>query len=147
MNVTYQANLLDLRNKAALRGAEPNPNESAAVLPREPLALSIYLPTGSEPGDYEVQVTQGPSQPLSKAEGSAISLNHIVVLEVKIGSTTVAARSIPVLDSAVRNELELLSGAGEREVVIHAKPAARVSQGHAATRGRASPGRKRQRGR
>jgi hypothetical protein len=83
-NVTYQANLLDLRNKAALRGAEPNGNESPAVLPREPLALSIYLPTGSEPGDYEVQVTQGPGQPLLKAQLTATLRDHITVLDVKL---------------------------------------------------------------
>jgi Cell wall synthesis protein CwsA len=83
-SVTYQANLLDLRDKAALRGAESGGNGSAAVLPRAPLALSIYLPTGSEPGDYEVQVTKGPGQALLKAEGNAILRDHVAVLEVKL---------------------------------------------------------------
>jgi hypothetical protein len=83
-NVSYRANLLDLRNKAALRGAGQNGNESPAVLPREPLDLLIYLPTGSEPGKYEVQVTQGPAQPLLKAQGNASLRDHIAVLEVKL---------------------------------------------------------------
>jgi len=83
-NVTYQANLLDLRSKAALRGAEQNGNESPVVLPREALALSVYLPTGSEPGDYEVQVTQGPGQPLLKAQGSATLRDHVAVLDVRL---------------------------------------------------------------
>jgi hypothetical protein len=83
-NVTYQADLLDLRNKAALRGAEENRNEAAAVLPPATLGLSIYLPTGSEPGAYEVQVTRGPGQPLLKAHGQARMRDHIAVLELKL---------------------------------------------------------------
>jgi len=83
-NVTYQANLLDLRNKAALRGAEANANEADAVLPAKPLDLSIYLPTGSEPGDYDVQITQGFGEPLLKAHGQASLRDHITVLEIKL---------------------------------------------------------------
>jgi len=83
-NVKYEANLVDLRNKAALRGAESSAGQTAAVLPRAPLALSIYLPTGSEPGNYEVQVTQGPGQALLKADGKATLRNHIAVLDVKL---------------------------------------------------------------
>jgi len=83
-NVKYEANLVDLRNKAALRGAESTAGQAAAVLPRQPLALSIYLPTGSEPGDYEVQVTQGPGQALLKADGKASLRDHIAVLDVKL---------------------------------------------------------------
>jgi hypothetical protein len=49
-NLMYQADFLDLRNKAALRGSEQNGNKAPSVLPRAPLDLSIYLPTGSEPG-------------------------------------------------------------------------------------------------
>jgi ABC-type nickel/cobalt efflux system permease component RcnA len=50
-NVTYQANLLDLRERSALRGAALNLNGAPIELPRGALALSIYLPTGSEPGN------------------------------------------------------------------------------------------------
>jgi hypothetical protein len=74
----------NLRNKAALRGAEGNGNEAAAVLPPAPLNLSIYLPTGSEPGDYEVQVTRGSGQPLLKAQGQARLRDHIAVLDLKL---------------------------------------------------------------
>jgi hypothetical protein len=83
-SVTYQANLLDLRNKGALRGPESGGNESPGALPRAPLALSIYLPTGSEPGDYDVQVTQGPGQALLKTEGKATLRDQITVLDVKL---------------------------------------------------------------
>jgi len=83
-SVTYEADLLDLRNKAALRGAEGNGDEAAAVVPQAALDLSIYLPTGSDPGDYEVQVTQGPGQPLLKAQGQARLRDHIAVLEIRL---------------------------------------------------------------
>jgi hypothetical protein len=45
---------------------------------------SIYLPTGSEPGEYEVQVTQGPGQPLLKAQGQARLRDDVAVLEIKL---------------------------------------------------------------
>lgn len=83
-NLTYQADLLDLRNKAALRGNETNENEPPALLPAAALNLSIYLPTGSEPGEYELEVTQGPGEPLLKAQGQANLRDHIAVLEVQL---------------------------------------------------------------
>ncbi len=83
-NATYQANLLDLREKSALRGAEPNANGSPVELPRAALALSIYLPTGSEPGKYEVEVVEQPDNPFVTSEGSAVLRDHIAVLEVRL---------------------------------------------------------------
>ena len=83
-NVTYQANLLDLREKSALRGAEANPSGAPIELPRGALALSIYLPTGSEPGKYQVEIVEQPGKPLIGAEGTATLRDHIAVLEVKV---------------------------------------------------------------
>jgi hypothetical protein len=83
-NAAYQASLLDLRNKAALRGSETNGKEADAVLPPKAVDLSIYLPTGSEPGEYDVQITQGPGEPLLKAQGQASLRDHITVLEIKL---------------------------------------------------------------
>jgi hypothetical protein len=48
------------------------------------LALSIYLPIGSEPGKYEVEMGREAGKPLAKAEGSAMLRGHIAVLEVKL---------------------------------------------------------------
>jgi len=83
-NVTYQANLMDLRERAALRGAEANPNRAPIELPRAALALSMYLPTGSEPGKYQVEIVEQPGKPLISAEGVAALRDHIAVLEVKV---------------------------------------------------------------
>jgi hypothetical protein len=53
-------------------------------LPRAALALSIYLPTGSEAGNYQVEIMEQPGKPLIGAEGTATLRNHIAVLEVSV---------------------------------------------------------------
>ncbi len=83
-NVTYQGNLLDLRERSALRGAEPNPSGAPIELPRHALALSIYLPTGSEPGKYQVEIVEQPDKPLISAEGPAALRDHIAALDVRM---------------------------------------------------------------
>lgn len=82
--ITYQAKVLDLRDKSPLRGTEPNPSQTPEELPRAALALSIYLPVGSEPGKYEVEMGREAGKPLAKAEGLAVLREHIAVLEVKL---------------------------------------------------------------
>jgi len=46
--------------------------------------LSIYLPIGSEPGKYEVELGREAGKPVAKAAGSAVLREHIAVLEVKL---------------------------------------------------------------
>ena len=48
------------------------------------MALSIYLPTGSEPGQYQVEMVEQPGKPLTSTEGTAALRDHIAVLEVKV---------------------------------------------------------------
>jgi hypothetical protein len=81
--VTYEPKLADLRDQAPVRGAEgktPAPLEFT----RGPIALTLYLPTGSEPGQYEVEVAERLDQALATASGSATLQNGIAVLEVKL---------------------------------------------------------------
>jgi len=78
-----------------LRGAEANPSGAPIELPRGALALSVYLPTGSEPGKYHVEIVGEPGKPLIGAEGAARLRDHIAVPEVKGGSSTFAPRSLP----------------------------------------------------
>ena len=81
--VTYEAKLADWRDQAPVRGAEgktPAPLE----FNRGPIALTLYLPTGSEPGQYEVEVAEQLDQPLATASGSVTLQNGIAVLEVKL---------------------------------------------------------------
>jgi hypothetical protein len=51
---------LDLRGHEAFREAGA-PKTAPLELARGRLELTLDLPTGSEPGDYDVQLTQGPS--------------------------------------------------------------------------------------
>jgi hypothetical protein len=88
MNVTYVARRWDLREKSPLRGAEPNPPGFPDELPRAPLALSIWLPTGSEPGEYDIEVVQPPDNPLFSSKGSAVLRDHIAVVETKLNLGT-----------------------------------------------------------
>jgi hypothetical protein len=83
----YQANVLDLRNRSVTRGREATPNNAPLELPRGRLALSIYLPIGLEPGEFEVEIVQKPGTPLRTASGSASLRDHIAVLEVKLDLT------------------------------------------------------------
>ena len=81
--VTYQPKLADLRDRSPMRGAEgktPAPLE----FNRGPIALTLYLPTGSEPGQYDVEVAEQLDQPLATARGSATLQNGITVLDIKL---------------------------------------------------------------
>lgn len=53
-------------------------------LSRGHLALTLYLPIGSEAGQYEVEVAEQLDQPLTTATGLAKLQNGIAVLEVKL---------------------------------------------------------------
>ena len=89
--VPYEHSLLDLRNRSVLRGAEPNPNLTPVELPRAALALSIYLPTGSEPGRFEIGIAEQSKKLLLTTEGVAVFRDHTAVLEIKLDLTGVAA--------------------------------------------------------
>jgi Putative zinc-finger len=83
---SYQAATLDLRKWSVLRG-ENNPPNSPLQLPRKPLALSILLPVGREPGAYEVTVSRTPGQPLTSVGSNGQFEDHITVLHAKIDLT------------------------------------------------------------
>jgi hypothetical protein len=88
---SYQQRLLDLRNRSILRGAEPNPNGPPIELPKAALALSIYLPTGSEPGPFDVGIAELSKKLLLTTEGVAAFRDHNAVLEVRLDLSGVAA--------------------------------------------------------
>jgi len=48
------------------------------------LELSIYLPTGSEPGKYQIEIVEQPGKLLIGAEGTAALRDYIAVVEVKV---------------------------------------------------------------
>ena len=62
-------------------------------LPRRRLALSIFLPTGTEPAEFDVQLSQQAGQPILTTSGPAILRDQITVLEVQLDLTTLTPGS------------------------------------------------------
>jgi hypothetical protein len=79
-----RAATLDLTDRAVLRGPDENPPKPPLQLPRDNLNLNVYLPVGSEPGKYEIEVADRPDHPLVKSEGSAVLRDHIAVIQVNL---------------------------------------------------------------
>jgi hypothetical protein len=82
----YEPSTLDLRGMSLVRGGSTSSN-SPLELPRRRLALSIFLPTGTEPGEFDVQVSQQPENPILTASGPAILRDQIAVLDVRLDLT------------------------------------------------------------
>lgn len=74
---------LDLRRQTTVRG-EQRPAASTDVLsiPARSLDLSVYLPLGSEEGEYEMQLLSEPERPLLSQTGSAALVGNDVVLRL-----------------------------------------------------------------
>ena len=75
---------IDLSNYATLRGPEGNAPNPPLQLTKGYLNLTLYLPAGSEPGTYDVQVVREPGQPLWSAQGEATFENYKATLRVKV---------------------------------------------------------------
>ena len=88
---------LDLRGHEAFRGVGA-PQGAPLELARGRLELTLALPTGSEPGDYDVQLTQGTSQPVAMASSRAELVDGVGVLKVRIelGKANVGPASLLV---------------------------------------------------
>ena len=88
----FEIAVLDLRNQSPVRGDQPpTPSTDVALLPARRLALSVYLPIGSEVGDYEMQILRGIETPLVSQEGTAKLENENVVVHVRADLTKLAA--------------------------------------------------------
>ncbi|TAM79768.1 MAG: hypothetical protein EPN47_18410 [Acidobacteria bacterium] len=84
----YQPITLDLRNWIVLRGEQlPSTPAGPIQLPRGRLDLTIFLPVGSEAGEYEVQVSAKLGEAVVTATGSAVIQNGITVLKVKLDTS------------------------------------------------------------
>jgi hypothetical protein len=74
---------LDLRPYAITRG-EPQPDLPALVVPRADLLLTLLLPTGSEPGSYDVEIRDSNATPRASARSHAELRNYVSTLEVAV---------------------------------------------------------------
>jgi hypothetical protein len=86
-----QVVVLDLRKRGVARGQ--NNNQDADLdLPKGRLKLSIYLPIGSEEGNYEVRISRRQKQVLT-AKGKAGMQAHLNVLTVEADTSAFEAGS------------------------------------------------------
>ena len=85
----YEMAIVDLRNRSPVRGEQlPAPAEEVvASLPTRPLELSVYLPIGSEEGQYEVQILREVETPFVTVGGSAVFEDRTVVLRLRADLT------------------------------------------------------------
>jgi hypothetical protein len=84
--------VLNLEGQSQVRGTEKQPAGELQRLPRKPLALSIYLPFGSEPGAYEVRVlnTEDDAQPIATYTATAQIENGLTVLRLTMDLSSVS---------------------------------------------------------
>jgi len=75
---------LDLRPYAVTRGAQQPNNLPPLSLPRGHGTLLMRLPTGSEPGTYEVQVLDSRLTSMASAKGAANLQDRMTTLQVTV---------------------------------------------------------------
>lgn len=75
---------VDLRGFAVLRSQQPQGEAEPVSLPRGSADLVIFLPTGSEPGVYEVQVLDGDLRSRAEARGTAAIEDFVTTLRVRL---------------------------------------------------------------
>lgn len=91
----YQNAALDLKDRSVARGETGHPPRTEPlILPAKPLDLTIYLPVGSEPGAYQVQLLKKIDEPLMTVSGEARVEHGNTVLRARIDLTQVAFGAI-----------------------------------------------------
>ena len=83
--------VLDLRGQSPWRSEEGKKPGPPRELQRKRLELSIYLPLGSKPGNYEVKILRNLDTPLVSAAGTARIENGNTVLNITADLSGLAA--------------------------------------------------------
>jgi hypothetical protein len=84
----FEMAVLDLRNRSPVRGdQQPAPSNDSASLPTRRLELTLYLPIGSERGEYEMQILREAETPLVSQKGNAALEDHNVVVRIRADLT------------------------------------------------------------
>jgi hypothetical protein len=82
--IEYQLASIDLRNRAPVRGEQSATADAVvATLRRQPLDLRVYLPVGSESGDYHFQIGREAAAPIISTSGTAKLENRSVILRIQ----------------------------------------------------------------
>jgi hypothetical protein len=80
----FQVAVLDLRLRGTVRGQGQEVPPDAPVLPAGRLDLTLYLPIGSEEGEYEIAVGRKQGESLVIAHGTARLADNNVTLETRL---------------------------------------------------------------
>src|SRR5260370_11273143 len=90
----YQSASLDLKDRSVARSLQGQPPKTQPlILPAKRLDLAIFLPIGSEPGRYEVQLLKKIEEPLLNVAGEAQVEHGTTILPTKIDLTQQASGS------------------------------------------------------
>jgi hypothetical protein len=94
---------LDLRPHAIMRG-EPQADRPPLTLTRGRVLLTVLLPTGSDPGTYEVEIRDSNATAKVDAVGRADLRNRITTLEVEVatGSLSPGAYQLAIRQNGTR---------------------------------------------
>ncbi|MGE0447825.1 MAG: hypothetical protein AB7P99_21555, partial [Vicinamibacterales bacterium] len=82
---------VDLRRFAVLRSEQTQGEVEPVSLPRGSADLVILLPTGSEPGPYDVQLLDGDLRSRADAKGTAAIEDFVTTLRVRMDLGQLAA--------------------------------------------------------
>jgi hypothetical protein len=76
--------VVDLRNRSAPRGGEPNPDELPLKISRKARHLNVYLPLGSPEGPYEVRIATTAGGVVFNTTGAASLKEGTTSIEVGV---------------------------------------------------------------
>jgi hypothetical protein len=77
---------LDLRPYAIMRGESQTVDHPPLKLPRGRVSLTLFLPTGSEPGPYDVEVRDSNAVSKASARGEASLRTQVTVVAVALAT-------------------------------------------------------------
>jgi hypothetical protein len=84
----YESASLDLKDRSVPRSVEKQaPKTQPLILPAKRLDLSIFLPVGSEPGRYDVQLLKKIDEPRLSVSAEATVQNGTTILRARLDLT------------------------------------------------------------
>jgi len=83
-----QVAVLDLRNRSVARGTEPNPAERPLEVNRSATHWNIYLPLGSNEGQYDIRIVTSSGEEVVTTSGTAKVQDQITLLSIVISTSS-----------------------------------------------------------
>lgn len=98
---------LDLRPYAIMRGEPQTVDKPQLRLQRGRVMLTLLLPTGSEPGSYEIEIRDSGAAPQLSARGHADLRNHVTTIEVTVSTESLSPGTYQLAVRHVGNDWQL----------------------------------------